>query len=301
MSAILLPWLDERTIDWESWEKHLVRTADAGLVPAVNMDTGYVHLLTDDQRQEVLDRTAAVLGGQEFVAGAIVLDQVGSPLDIDGYMREVEKIVAKDGTPIVFPSFGLTGQPGEEIVASYEAIGKRVDRFIGFELGEMFAPFGKIFDLETYRGMMSVRSCIGAKHSSLSRQMEWDRLRLRHQHRPGFLVLTGNDLAIDMVMFGSDYLLGLSTMAPELFARRDRYWLTGDPRFWELNDGLAALGAFTFREPVPAYKHSAAQFLFERGWTTTARTHPKSPQRPDSDREILRRLADRLGIEKSAH
>ena len=39
--------------------------------------------------------------------------------------------------------------------------------------------------------------------------------------RPGparLPVLTGNDLAIDMVMYGSDYLLGLSTFAPEAFA-----------------------------------------------------------------------------------
>ena len=34
--------------------------------------------------------------------------------------------------------------------------------------------------------------------------------------RPDFLVLTGNDLAIDMVMYGSDYLLGLSTFAPDV-------------------------------------------------------------------------------------
>ena len=29
--------------------------------------------------------------------------------------------------------------------------------------------------------------------------------------RPEFMVLTGNDLAIDMVMYGSDYLLELNT------------------------------------------------------------------------------------------
>jgi hypothetical protein len=90
-----------------------------------------------------------------------------------------------------------------------------------------------------------------------------------------------------MVMWGSDYLLGLSTFAPDLFATRDAYWLAGDPRFFELNDRLQYLGFFAFRNPVPAYKHSAAQLLHQRGWIATDRTHPQSPTRPDSDRAIL--------------
>ena len=35
-----------------------------------------------------------------------------------------------------------------------------------------------------------------------------------------FRVYAGNDLAIDMVAYGSDYLLGLSTLAPNAFAER---------------------------------------------------------------------------------
>jgi hypothetical protein len=97
-----------------------------------------------------------------------------------------------------------------------------------------------------------------------------------------------------MVIYGSDYLLGLSTFAPDLFATRDRLWQSGDSAFYELNDALQYLGNFAFRSPVPAYKHSAAQFLKLRGWLTSDLTHPASPTRPDSDREILREIARRL-------
>jgi dihydrodipicolinate synthase/N-acetylneuraminate lyase len=296
MSAILLPWLDGSTMDWDSWEMHVCRTADAGLIPAVNMDTGYVHLLSDDQRREVLHRTSKLLGGMEFVAGAIVSDRPGASFDEDMYAGRLDEIVSCGGTPVVFPSYGLTRQEDGAIVRSHEALAARCDRFLGFELGTMFAPFGKIYSLEVYEGLMGIPRCVGAKHSSLSREKEWERLRRRDQIRPDFQVLTGNDLAIDMVMWGSDYLLGLSTMAPDLFARRDRWWFEGDARFFELNDALQALGSFTFREPVPAYKHSAAQFLHLRGWIKTSLTHPESPTRPASDEEILRRLADRLGV-----
>ena len=151
----------------------------------------------------------------------------------------------------------------------------------------MFAPSGKIFSLNVYRELMNLPQCRGAKHSSLQREPEWARLNLRNVHRPDFLVLTGNDLAIDMVMYGSDYLLGLSTFAPDLFAQRDAYWASGDPRFYELNDFLQALGSFTFREPVPAYKHSAAMFLKLRGWIACDDPHPQSLRRPESDRDVL--------------
>jgi hypothetical protein len=110
-------------------------------------------------------------------------------------------------------------------------------------------------------------------------------------------VFTGNDLAIDMVMYGSDYLLGLSTFAPDCFARRDAYWETGDPRFYELNDALQYLGFLAFRPPVPAYKHSAAMFLKLRGWIASDATHPASPTRPESDRDILREICRLLAIE----
>src|SRR5206468_10304699 len=87
---------------------------------------------------------------------------------------------------------------------------------------------------------------------------------------------------------------GLSTFAPDLFARRDRYWQGGDPRFYELNDVLQYLGFLAFREPVPAYKHSAAMFLKLRGWIGCDATHPQSPRRPESDRELLKGILRRV-------
>ena len=176
----------------------------------------------------------------------------------------------------------------------YGRLAGELPRFIGFELGSMFVPHGRIVGLDTYRGLLDLPQCIGAKHSSLSRQLEWERLALRDEMRPDFMVLTGNDLAIDMVMYGSDYLLGLSTFAPDAFARRDRCWLEGDPAFHELNDLLQYLGHFAFRPPVPAYRHDAALFLQLRGWASTDATPVGAPRRPEADRAVLQDIADRL-------
>jgi dihydrodipicolinate synthase/N-acetylneuraminate lyase len=195
---------------------------------------------------------------------------------------------------VIFPSWGLNRLPEEKIADAFAQISAVAERFIAFELGEMFVPFGRIYSLATYRRLIEMPQCTGAKHSSLSRQLEWERLALRDELRADFTVLTGNDLAIDMVMYGSDYLLGLSTFAPDLFARRDALWQAADPRFYEVNDVLQYLGALAFRPPVSAYKHSAAQFLKLRGWIASDRTHPQSPERPASDVEILRPILLRL-------
>ncbi len=293
MSAVLLPFTAAGQIDWAATEGHLRRTLEAGLVPAVNMDTGYVQLLDDAKKSAVLD-LAASTGGAGFVAGAYVPDAPGAAFDLAGYVAACEAIASRGGTPVIFPSYGLNSLDDDGWVDALAAIGDRVDRFIGFELGPMFVPYGRIPSLDAYAAMMQITSCIGAKHSSFSRQLEWDRLAVRDRVRPDFLVLTGNDLAIDMVMYGSDYLLGLSTFAPEAFALRDRMWAVGDTRFHELNDLLQYLGHFTFRPPVPGYRHDAAMFFELRGWATSSAVPDQAQRRPDSDRSVLADILERL-------
>jgi dihydrodipicolinate synthase/N-acetylneuraminate lyase len=293
MSAVLLPFTSDGEIDWDATVAHIGRTVDAGLTPAVNMDTGYVQLLTDAQKSEVLDRTRLV-AGSGFVAGAFVADRPGDAFDLDGYLAACEAIAGRGGTPVIFPSHGLNSLDDVGWVDALTAIGARVDRFIGFELGAMFVPYGRIPSLAAYEAMMGIESCIGAKHSSLSRRLEWERLACRDRVRPEFRVFTGNDLAIDMVMYGSDYLLGLSTFAPDAFALRDRMWANEDPRFHELNDLLQYLGHFTFRAPVPGYRHDAAMFLELRGWAASNNTPNGAPRRPASDRAVLADIVERI-------
>ena len=298
ISALLLPYRPDERPHWDAYADNLERTAAAGLQPAVNMDTGYVHLLTDAERAQVLKLTAQTLGKQPFVAGAFIEDKAGDGLSAsaltDLYCREGDQIRAHGGTPILFQSTALTSLLDAEIAQVYRAVSERVGPILGFELGTMFAPFGKIYSLELFEQLLQIPGLLGIKHSSLDRGLEWQRLALRDRIRPDFRVYTGNDLAIDMVTYGSDYLLGLSSFAPEAFALRDQLWATGDARFFMLNDILQYLGAFAFRAPVPAYKHSAAQFLHLRGRIPEPATHPRSPGRPATDLAILQEISRRL-------
>ena len=294
ISAVLLPFTSNGQIDFDGLAHNMERTAAAGITPAVNMDTGYTNLLTPQERTQVLKTASETLDGGEFIAGAFIEGQTGDPVSL--YQRAVKEIQEHGGTPILFQCSSLKVMDRKQLVAVYGAVAADCESFLGFELGEMFAPFGRIYDLDTMRELMQIPQLKGTKHSSLNRELEWQRLKLRDEIRPDFKIYTGNDLAIDMVCYGSDYLLGLSAFCPEAFALRDRLWHQNDARFYGLNDLIQYLGSFAFRPPVPAYKHTCAQFLKLRGRIGIDAPHSSALSRPDSDIEILRDISDRLDM-----
>ena len=295
ISAALLPFEADSRVAVAAFQRHLAATHRAGLMNAVNMDTGYVNYLSDAEKIEVLGWTREALGKNvPFVAGAYIEGRDGEVVAL--YKEQMDAIVKIGGTPILFQTTRLHGKTSKEKVAAYHAACHGYPQVLGFELGRMFAPNGEIFDAETVQGLMDIPELKGMKHSSLDRIVELERLALRDARRPDFCIYTGNDLGINMIEYGSDYLLGLATFAPEQFAERDRLWKTGDPAYYALSDALQYLGNVAFREPVPAYKHSAAAFLHLTGRIPSMRTHPKSPERPAWEPEILRSCAQRLGL-----
>jgi len=292
-SAVLLPFHPDGSIDQTGFEAHLQRTVDAGLVPAVNMDTGFGPVLSPAERTGFL-RVAQDLG-VPFIAGAHVTDQPGDAVDLPAYAAAMVEIAEHGGTPIVFPSHGLSAVDDAALVEAHRTLGTYVDEYLGFELGPMFHPAGRIFSTEVFAEVLAVPQVVGLKHSSLRRDLEWERLAVRDRVRPEFRLMTGNDLAIDLVVHGSDYLLGLSTFDPQAFAHRDAAWAAGDDAtFWAVNDVLQYLGRLAFRAPVPGYRHDAAMYLRHRGLIDHDGTHATSPERPDADRALLDQVADEL-------
>lgn len=295
IAAALLPYTSEGTIDWAGFEQIITAIDAAGLAPAVNMDTGFGDLLAPAERESVLAATRRLLGpSRPFYAGAYP-----DPDAVDllpGYRRSIAAITEFGAIPVVVQSRRMHGMPAVEKAALYTRIVLGVERAIGFELGSMFAPHGEIWDEETFARILAIPQLHGAKHSSLDRATEFRRLDLRDRERPSFRVYTGNDLAIDMVAYGSDYLLGLATFAPNAFAHRDAAFAANDPSFTSYNDALQHLGNVGFRAPVPAYKHAAALFLHIAGVLDGDAIHPAAPRRPASDRILLFDCARRIGI-----
>ena len=291
MSAVLLPYTADGEIDWAAVEAHIARTAEAGLTPAVNMDTGYVQLLAAAEAaprarprrrgdRRALRRRRVRRRRSRRRASTSTPTRAATDA-VRGTGRHAGRV------PVARPqraARGTAGWPRSPPSAP------SVDRFIGFELGAMFVPYGRIFSLDAYRAMLEIPQCIGAKHSSLSRRAEWERLAVRDEVRPDFRVLTGNDLAIDMVMYGSDYLLGLSTFAPEAFAARDRLWEAGDPALPRAQRPAAVPRASSRSgrrcPPTGTTRRCSSQL---RGWASSDVTPPGAPRRPESDRRRPRR------------
>src|SRR6185437_6181461 len=210
MAAALLPFEQGGKIAVEAFQRHLVATHRAGLTNAVNMDTGYVNYLSESELEQVLGWTRDALGeGVQFVAGAYIEGQSGDIVTL--YRDAMDRIVSFGGTPILFQTARLHGKSGSEKISTYRDICKGYDQVLGFELGPVFSPNGEIFTDEVIKGLLDIPEMKGIKHSSLDRLMELKRLALRDERRPDFTVYTGNDLGIDMIEYGSDYLLGLAT------------------------------------------------------------------------------------------
>jgi dihydrodipicolinate synthase/N-acetylneuraminate lyase len=296
IAAALLPFEPDGSIAVEAFQKHLRATHDAGLTNAVNMDTGYVDYLTEAERLHVLQWTHEALGtGISFIAGAYIEGLDGDVVSL--YRRQIEQIVSRGGTPIIFQTARLHGRESREKIAAYRAACRGYREVLGFELAQVFAPNGEIFDNETMRGLLDIPELKGLKHSSLDRLKEFERLVLRDELRPDFRIYTGNDLGINMIEYGSDYLLGLATFVPDKFAERDRLWESSDPAYYSLSDALQHLGNVAFRAPIPAYKHSAAIFLKLLEKIPSDRAHPRNPVRPAWEAAVLRECAERLGLQ----
>lgn len=295
IAAALLPFQSNGRIAVDAFQRHLVATHSVGLMNAVNMDTGYVNYLSEAEKKDVLQWTHEALGNDvPFVAGAYIENLHGDTVAL--YRRQLDSIAAVGGIPILFQTDRLKGKTDREVAATYRAVCRGHKKVLAFELGSMFAANGGIFSAETFVRIMDIPEIKGMKHSSLDRLLEMERLAQRDQHRPDFQIFTGNDLGINMIEYGSDYLLGLATFAPEKFAERDRLWQCSDPAYYALSDHLQYLGNVAFRDPVPAYKHSAALFLHLAGRIPSSRAHPKSPKRPPGEIKWLQDCGSRLRL-----
>src|SRR6202165_5654970 len=111
IAASLLPYEPDGRIAVDAFAKHLTSTHRAGLMNAVNMDTGYVNYLSDTEKQAVLNWTRQALGkGIPFVAGGWIEHHAGNDL-VSLYRRQIDTILRFEGIPILFQTARLHGKP----------------------------------------------------------------------------------------------------------------------------------------------------------------------------------------------
>src|SRR6266850_3497911 len=113
IAAALLPFKADGRIAVETFQNHLRATHRAGLMNAVNMDTGYVNYLNDSEKQDVLGWTREALGKDvQFVGGAYIEGQTGDI--VEHYRKQMDAIVALAGIPILCQTSRLHGKSSAE-------------------------------------------------------------------------------------------------------------------------------------------------------------------------------------------
>src|SRR5258708_39713544 len=113
----------------------------------------------------------------------------------------MDAIVGLAGIPILFQTSRLHRKSSAEKASTYAAVCRGYPHVLAFELGQIFAPNGEIFDEETFRRLTDIPEIKGMKHSSLDRLVELKRLALRDEQRPEFRIYTGNDLGINRIEY----------------------------------------------------------------------------------------------------
>src|SRR6202158_2065017 len=115
IAAALLPYDARGAIAVEEFQRHLLATRRAGLMNAVNMDTGYVNYLSEAEQLDVLRWTREALGKDvPFVGGAYIEGQPGDVVDL--YRKQIDVIVSFGGIPILFQTSRLHGKSDRKSV-----------------------------------------------------------------------------------------------------------------------------------------------------------------------------------------
>ena len=257
------------------------------------MDTGYVHLLDEDdagagarrRRRRAPERRVRRRGLRRRPARAT--RSTATPTS-GARRRSSEAGRHARRLPVARPERAGRGRLGRRAMTTIGAEPRPLHRL---RAGRDVRPVrADLLARRVPRPARRSSACIGAKHSSLSREAEWERLAVRDEVRPDFRVLTGNDLAIDMVMYGCDYLLGLSTFAPDAFARRDRCWADGRPRLPRAERRCSSTSATSpsGRRCRPTTTTRRCSSSSAAGSADDA-TRRACPDAPESDRDVLRR------------
>jgi len=215
--AVVLPFDENLRIDWDSYQRVLDYCAvpDAIAAVFVNGHAGEGALLSDDERQAVIERTRAHVG--KPVLAGIIADSTARAID--------QVVLARDAgadCAVLFPPASL-GQGASATARAPVSYVRSIAETTGFPLSVFQYPLASGLGLTTEAlvQIAAIPQVVALKEGSGSVEAYEDNWRAVKAADPSLAFLSSNyNWFLPQLAIGADGILsGLVSLAPHLFMR----------------------------------------------------------------------------------
>lgn len=296
VSAAMLPFNPDYSIDWDSYRPYIKWIASQGPTAiAMNMDASEGPSLSRDEQLEVLEATVAAVAGRCQVFSGLIAGYTDDAVKWGNKL----KAAGAQGLAVFppFPTFLGNPVPSEMIYRYHKALADGIGLpLVAFQFPKAFGPD---YPPETLARLAEISEIIGLKEASfdVTKTLETIEAAGRLPRRIG--ILTGSDTFImeAMIMGCDGALIGFAGTATDQLIAMQRDVASGDyaaaKAIW---NRLGPLARFCWRAPIRDYRPRMKEVLVMQGWFAHAIVRP--PQLPvdDAERAELRQLAEFAGL-----
>ncbi|WP_167048958.1 dihydrodipicolinate synthase family protein [Burkholderia sp. Ax-1724] len=209
--ATVLPFNDDESIDWTSYERALAHAASPDGIEAVfvNGHAGEGGALSRGEREDVIRCTRERLGAARLLIAGILAQSTR-----EAVVEACAAAQAGADLLTVFPPATFAGARPEMVVAYVRAIAEAVERPVIVFQYPLASGYG--YSTETLVRLAALPSVVAVKEGSDSMRAYEDNVRALKAARPEFAILASNfDWFLAQLASGADGILsGLASLAP---------------------------------------------------------------------------------------
>ncbi|MEP5517732.1 MAG: dihydrodipicolinate synthase family protein [Bauldia litoralis] len=296
VSAPMLPFNPDFTIDWESYRPYVGWIAEQKPTAiAIKLDASEGPSLSRDEQIAVLKATVEVVAGACPVFSGLIAGYTADAVEWGNTLKAAGAEGLAAFPP--FPTFLGNPVPSEMIYQYHKALADGIGLpLVAFQFPKAFGPD---YPPEVLERLAGIPEIIGLKEASfdVAKTIETIDAVAKLPRKIG--IMTGSDTFIfEAMLMGCDgALIGFAGTATDELIAMQRAAATGDfATGKEIWDRLGPLARYCWRPPIRDYRPRMKEVLVMQGHFKSAAVRP--PQLPvdDAERRELRRLAEQAGL-----
>ncbi|MCO5090379.1 dihydrodipicolinate synthase family protein [Bosea sp. (in: a-proteobacteria)] len=298
IAAPVLPFHDDGTIDWPSYETYIAQVAEGGArAIAMNMAASEGGSLTPDEQSQVIRRTKSVLDG-----ACPVISGVLSGYTIGAVATAKRMVDAGADGLVIFPSlptFIPKPIPIDMLVEFHADIAAAVDvPVIAFQTSNSDYPQGTLTELAKIPNLVAVKDAAFSFEKASAIVDEVKGLNGR------IAVLTGNDTFIleNMLLGASGALIGFAGTATAALVRMQELAAKGAiTEAYAIWFKLGPLARLCWTAPLRDYRVRMKYVLMRQGILPNCVARKPQPAITQADRDAIDRCFEAHGLDDPAY